>query len=170
MKQCKECKFYQMALYDPLTGLVNKLLFQDRLNQSVLHFNRYKKCFGLIIIDLDKFKFINDKFGHLVGDKVLKTTASRLRKCIRICDTAARIGGDEFAVIIYESKLVDIPIIINRIIKYLTEPVYIQPSKTIEIKISVGTAFYPTEALTIEQLIIKADKRMYENKSNKQSH
>jgi len=153
-----------LAHFDILTKIPNRKLFFDRLSHNLSMANRYNYMFALLYIDIDRFKQINDTLGHNVGDSLLKEVAIRLQKCIRESDTVARIGGDEFNIILtkIESKK-DACIIAERIIKAFKIH-FILSEKEHSIDISIGISFYPDNGDNLETLLTKADKAMYDAK------
>jgi diguanylate cyclase (GGDEF)-like protein len=154
----------RMAHFDALTGLPNRVLFMDRLKQTQAWAKRSKRQFALLYIDLDKFKFINDTQGHIVGDRVLQEVAHRLRLCVRDVDTAARLGGDEFTVLISDTQDQHGPeVVANKIIAHLSEPMQIE-GKQYQIGASIGIGVYPADAFDGEKLLGLADEAMYQAK------
>jgi diguanylate cyclase (GGDEF)-like protein/PAS domain S-box-containing protein len=160
-RKLDEEKIIYQANYDQLTGLPNRTLFMDRLTRRVLEGKRAKTSVGLMFIDLDGFKAINDTMGHDAGDLLLKSTARRLEKCVREADTVARLGGDEFTVIM---PLIDnfdaAAIVASRIIKSLTEP-FDLAGREGRISASIGISLLPAQATTASQLLHNADVAMY---------
>jgi diguanylate cyclase (GGDEF)-like protein/PAS domain S-box-containing protein len=157
-------RLHDRAHYDELTQLPNRYLLLDRLNHLIERSERNKSKFTLFYIDLDRFKTINDTKGHAFGDKVLKETASRLLQSIRSSDTVARIGGDEFIVILENtSDINDISMRAETIIKKISEPCSID-GEDIQISCSIGIANYPENGITIDALLLYADKGMYKSK------
>lgn len=153
-----------MAHYDPLTGLPNRTLFFDRLNQTLLHARRYQLIFSLFFIDLDHFKEVNDSLGHDMGDLLLKMAADRIRSCIRGCDTVARMGGDEFTVILSRITEPDNALMIaEKIIAQLQEPFDLDGREG-RVGASVGISVYPEDGEDAERLLRAADAAMYEAK------
>ncbi|MBF0556350.1 MAG: diguanylate cyclase [Nitrospirae bacterium] len=155
-----------MALYDNLTGIPNRTMFFDRLGQSIALAKRNNRMLALLYLDLDKFKRINDTLGHDAGDELLKETARRLTSCLRESDTAARMGGDEFTVILTEvTNEKDAAAVAGKIIETLQAPVelkgYLCPIGT-----SIGISIYPTSATEAGALIKKADMAMYAAKTS----
>ncbi|MEA1982921.1 MAG: diguanylate cyclase [Campylobacterota bacterium] len=158
------------ANHDILTMLPNRALFNDRLQQSILTSHRNRKSFALMFIDLNKFKPINDTYGHLVGDKVLQTVSSRLASIIREEDTLARIGGDEFVILMQNLKLTDdAAILAKKIISSLDETINIKKHKLL-ISASIGISVYPHHATDADKLLKYADEAMYQAKNDKTLH
>jgi diguanylate cyclase (GGDEF)-like protein/PAS domain S-box-containing protein len=157
-------RLHDRAHYDELTQLPNRYLLLDRLNHLIEQSERNKSKFTLFYIDLDRFKTINDTKGHAFGDKVLKEIASRLLQSMRSSDTVARIGGDEFIVILENTSAIhDISMMAETIIKKISEPFSID-GKDIQISCSVGIATYPENGITTDALLLYADKGMYKSK------
>lgn len=161
-----DVKLLHMAHYDKLTNLPNRALFYDRLEQGINLADRTGKTIGLLYIDLDGFKTINDTIGHDAGDIVLQAAAERLGRCIRASDTASRIGGDEFAVML--SELEDpsaSEVVAQRIIDALSEPLLIS-GQSCKVGASIGISYYPQGAAELNELIVCADKAMYQSKES----
>ncbi len=153
-----------LAHYDQLTEIPNRYLLLDRIAHLINQSARNKKTFALLYIDLDKFKIINDTRGHSFGDKVLKEVASRLSRSIRHSDTIARIGGDEFVLLLEEiAGKHDISKMAETIVNELHKE-FIIDEIVIEIGCSVGIATYPEDGNTTDSLLIAADKAMYRAK------
>lgn len=155
---------YILAHYDQLTGLPNRLLFNDRLQQACQNAERNNKMLALIFVDLDRFKYINDSMGHSFGDRLLRIAADRLTACVRQSDTVARLGGDEFVIILQnidsEDAAAKVVANINDKLR-LPMPVF---EREIQVTASMGVAFYPLHDRSIDGLICKADAAMYEVK------
>lgn len=150
-----------MAYHDPLTNLPNRKLFQERLIQEISRAQRKKEIIAVMFLDLDKFKIINDTYGHEIGDKVLCEIASRLSESVRISDTVCRMGGDEFLVLCTGIKHEDdVPIIADKIFAEFDKAVIIDNIKY-EIKCSLGISISPWDGLTPDEIIKKADDAMY---------
>jgi len=165
-----ENKMAHMAHFDELTGLPNRALFFERLDQIYKQSKRYKNIFGLLFIDLDGFKDVNDKYGHGIGDALLKETARRLKKYVRDSDIVARMGGDEFTIILTEIKHADDAArFAKKIITAIKKP-YILQGHRCTISSSIGIALYPDNAKTISDLIKKADLAMYTVKEGGKSN
>jgi len=154
-----------MAYHDSLTGLPNRELFKDRLEQALLHSTRNNTSGVIALIDLDKFKHINDTFGHDGGDKLLKIVAQRLLECVRSSDTVARMSGDEFLIIYHDINNDDhAHILAKQIIAALNRPVTLAETE-ITIAASVGLCFFPKEGANVDKLLKCADKAMYAAKN-----
>lgn len=156
-----EERVYNLAHFDTLTGLPNRHLLGDRLEEAIKRASRNKSEIALLFIDLDKFKAINDKFGHAVGDDALKLVASRLQACARQTDTIARVGGDEFVAILEElHSISEGELIANKMIKATCEPMEIQ-GKMCSVGASIGISVFPVHAGNITDLLFCADQAMY---------
>lgn len=159
-----EKKLTHMAMHDGLTSLPNRIHFQNNLNQAIHIAKRNKYKIAILFLDLNKFKEINDKLGHEAGDQLLKETAKRLKECIREEDTVARIGGDEFVILLPEIKnSVDALNIVRKVLHKISEPFSIG-KKTIIPSISIGISIYPDHAEDADTLLKLADKAMYNAK------
>ena len=160
-RKLDEEKIIYQANYDQLTNLPNRTLFMDRLTRLVLEGRRAKTSIGLMFIDLDGFKAINDTHGHDAGDTLLISTARRLEKCVREADTVARLGGDEFTFIM---PLIDnfdaAGFVAGRIIKSLTEP-FDLGGREGRVSASIGISLLPAQASTASELLRNADVAMY---------
>ena len=154
----------QLAHYDHLTKVPNRYLLLARLEHLISQSERSKNQFALLFVDLDDFKVINDTKGHVFGDWVLIETASRLKQTIRDSDTVARIGGDEFVLVLENiSNRNDVSRMIQKISKALNEDFMIENQK-VDLRCSVGVAFFPEDGATIDSLFTKADMNMYKAK------
>ncbi|AMK74885.1 PAS domain S-box-containing protein/diguanylate cyclase (GGDEF)-like protein [Methylomonas methanica] len=152
------------ANYDDLTGLVNRNLLNDRLDNAISTAQREQKIFCLFFMDLDDFKVINDTMGHSVGDEFLKIIAGRLLNCVRACDSVARYGGDEFVFVCPSiAKTDDAALIAARIITEISKPLQLN-GHTLQGAISIGISFYPEDGLNKETLLQHADTAMYDAK------
>jgi len=150
-----------LATHDSLTGLPNRVLMDDRIGQCIALADRQGQTFAVIVLDLDRFKVVNDSFGHRVGDELLREVAQRLKSVVREIDTVARLGGDEFVLIIAQSPERDaIQAVASRIIEVMQAPVRIA-GVAIHTSPSIGIAFYPHDASTTESLLAHADAAMY---------
>lgn len=159
----------QMAYHDTLTGLPNRQLFNDRLAHALVVAKREQRSFAVIFLDLDNFKPINDHFGHRIGDVVLKLAAVRIESGIRESDTVARIGGDEFAILLSNAEnTADAEQVIRKISDALSRPFEVR-GHILELGVSAGIAFYPADGVSGMELIDAADDAMYRNKGLKKS-
>jgi len=156
-----EVALEHQALHDPLTDLANRTLFFDRLDQAVNGARRDRKQLALVILDLDKFKLVNDTFGHAQGDVLLKQLAVRLVERLRATDTAARLGGDEFAWIL--PRMAGRTAAERMVRKWLRalDGVYSVGRKRIEVAVSAGMALYPEDGGDVATLMRQADGALY---------
>lgn len=146
-----------LATHDPLTGLANRSLFQDRVGQAVATARRRRHSVAVLWMDLDQFKAVNDALGHAAGDDLIRSMARRLASCLRETDTAARIGGDEFAVLItHLSDEHEAAAVAQKIIEALGEPLHFRTQST-RIRTSIGIACFPRDAVEPEELVKRAD-------------
>lgn len=160
-KKIAEEKLQHLASHDTLTGLPNRMLFRDRLQQALTFAQREKNRFALMYIDLDHFKPVNDNLGHLVGDQLLLAVAERMQACVRESDTVARVGGDEFVVLLPTFKLAeDAWSVAEKIRTSLNETFEIN-NHLINISASIGIAIYPEDGDTEHDLALSADRAMY---------
>ncbi|MDO9453967.1 MAG: EAL domain-containing protein [Stagnimonas sp.] len=160
-----QVKLQQLAHYDQLTGLANRLLMQDRLAQAIYRGRRYGLRVAVLFLDLDQFKRINDSFGHATGDLVLREAANRIKGNIRNDDTAARHGGDEFVVIVENfAAPSDVMTLAEKIRAALAQPMQIG-EQVFHISSSIGIALFPDNGSDAEQLLQGADTAMYEAKA-----
>jgi len=156
----------QLAFVDTLTQLPNRRLFNDRLGQSLSRAQRAQASLALMFIDLDKFKPINDTYGHETGDWVLQTLAKRIEGCLRATDTAARVGGDEFLVLLADlQNSQDALAVAEKIRLALAQPVVTADGLTLSASASVGIALYPEHAQTAQDLMRLGDRAMYQAKN-----
>jgi len=162
-----EQRLEQLALYDALTGLPNRILFYDRMSQLLAVAKRNSNFLAILYMDLDRFKDINDRMGHEIGDALLIHVAERMKASIRKSDTVARMGGDEFVGL---CGLIVVPddaaTIAEKIIKKLSEPYFIKDNEC-SIGVSIGISVYPLDGEDVESLISKADTAMYQVKENR---
>jgi diguanylate cyclase (GGDEF)-like protein/PAS domain S-box-containing protein len=159
-----EQKIEYLAYHDPLTGLPNRVLLQDRLEQAIAQAERNRSGLALVFLDLDNFKKINDSLGHAAGDALLKEVALRLKRCVRDTDTISRQGGDEFVVILRELRGVDsCTPVLGKIMETLQEP-YTWEGNELSTSASLGIALYPEDGSDFELLRKKADMAMYRAK------
>jgi diguanylate cyclase (GGDEF)-like protein len=159
-----------LAYHDALTGLPNRLLFDDRLNQSILSARRRGGKLAVLFVDLNKFKQVNDNHGHHVGDQLLKEVAVRLRSCLREEDTVSRFGGDEFGILLTSvSSQEDCVMVITHLLEtlravFITEGIRLFPDA------SIGISLYPSDGDDEKILLRRADQAMYAAKRNSTCH
>ncbi len=157
---------WRQANYDSLTGLPNRNMFYDRLNQNIKSSARLGTQLAVLFIDLDRFKEVNDSFGHSVGDALLVEAANRLNSCVRETDTVARLGGDEFTIIlsgIHDQRSTEI--IIQTILLELVKPFHLG-AKLAYVSASIGVTYFPDDANSVDLLMKNADQAMYAAKNN----
>jgi diguanylate cyclase (GGDEF)-like protein len=177
-RQLKESmdKVQQLAFFDELTGLANRVLFKERVELVLGHARQEKDNFAILFLDLDRFKRINDSFGHHIGDKLLKEIAGRLLACLRTTDMVSlwteelrnqcvsRQGGDEFTLLLSELKTPrDAARVADRIIKAISQPIQLEGYELVSTT-SIGIAVYPDDGTTVDQLLKNADAAMYHAK------
>jgi diguanylate cyclase (GGDEF)-like protein len=155
-----------MAQYDALTHLPNRALFDDRLQQALAAAKRNHKHLALMFIDLDKFKPVNDTYGHGVGDLLLKEVALRIQDCLRDSDTAARIGGDEFVILLQAIETEQDAIKVGEKILHALNQPFKLAGHTLQISASIGVAVYPEHGNEEKLLVKSADIAMYHAKKN----
>ncbi|MBI3903854.1 MAG: EAL domain-containing protein [Nitrosomonadales bacterium] len=156
----------QMAYYDTLTGLPNRRLFLDRLERAVAQSYRVKDGFSLLFIDLDRFKYVNDAYGHELGDGLLKVVAQRIRAVVRDSDTVARFGGDEFVAILHDCHDAEsCKLVVEKIREVVNEPI-ILAGHELNTSAAIGISFYPEDGMTVADIIRNADVAMYRAKED----
>ena len=159
-----QSKLYRLAHHDTLTGLPNRLLFRDRLNQALIKAGRVEKSVAVMYLDLDRFKQINDTLGHDIGDDLLVEVANRLKRQCRASDTVARLGGDEFVFVLDGiSSKKDVAAIAEKIVDVMQEQMHIK-EHVIAISTSLGIALYPDDSSNIDEVIKCADMALYKAK------
>ncbi|MBF0565089.1 MAG: EAL domain-containing protein [Nitrospirae bacterium] len=164
MRKKSEDRLKQLAHFDTLTRIPNRMLFNDRLNHSLESAKRGNARLALLFLDLDRFKPVNDTLGHDVGDMLLKEVARRLLECLRKSDTVARLGGDEFSIILTNvTKDEDASNVASKIISSLSNPFYLNGNEC-TIGVSVGISMFPTDGTDAGQLLKAADIAMYQVK------
>jgi len=163
--QRREHELRYTANHDALTDIPNRLLFNDRLQAAFNQARRHHRIFALLQVDLDRFKEVNDSLGHAAGDQLLVEAARRLCSCVRESDTVARMGGDEFSIILTEMRADnEAEVIARRTVAILSEPFYLDAG-TANISGCVGIALYPQHAQDSEQLQRNADVALYAAKA-----
>ena len=159
-----ERTIHYMAHHDALTGLPNRRLMQDRLNQAIMQARRKQRHVAVLFLDLDRFKLLNDTLGHDTGDFILKDVARRLASCVREVDTVSREGGDEFVVILPDLEHPESArIVADKIVREFARPVEIG-GQEIHISTSIGISHYPNDATDVNHLLKHADSAMYQAK------
>ncbi|HXD35740.1 MAG TPA: bifunctional diguanylate cyclase/phosphodiesterase [Rhodanobacter sp.] len=153
------------GLVDALTGLPNRLLFNDRLEAILREAVRNGECFALLFVDLDRFKAINDTYGHATGDRVLRTVTQRLRGSIRASDTVARYAGDEFTIVLrHIVKNDDVMRVAEKIVQMMESPIFLDDGVELQVTVSMGVSFFPDDASDADTLLKHADEAMYSAK------
>ncbi len=154
-------KYQRLAFYDQLTGLPNRSLLRDRLEQYLAEAKRFDHLMGVVFLDLDRFKYINDSMGHAAGDALLQMAAERMQKCLRNNDTVARFAGDEFVVVLSGFRdLQNVPCIAQKLLRTLADPYLVNGSEVFTTA-SLGIAIYPDDGTSAERLMRNADTAMY---------
>jgi diguanylate cyclase (GGDEF)-like protein len=153
-----------LALHDRLTQLPNRGLLEDRLEQAIHSAKQARRRFAVMYLDLDGFKAVNDVFGHPVGDNLLREVATRLRTAVRVEDTVARVGGDEFVLLAADTDPTDTATLADRLVRLLSNPYQID-GQDVRVSASVGIAFYPDDGEDPHALITHADAAMYHAKA-----
>ena len=166
-RQQMQARLQHMAQYDQLTDLPNRGLLYDRLKAALASARREQSQLALLFIDLDKFKQVNDTLGHGMGDLLLQETASRLTRCIRESDTVARIGGDEFVILLQEPLLPELAELVAKKIDNAFRLPFSLDGYAVTVVPSIGIACYPEHGSTEQQLLDYADKAMYVAKQGK---
>jgi diguanylate cyclase (GGDEF)-like protein len=160
-RKLAEERIQRMARYDVLTDLPNRSLLSDRLQQALSNAKREHSNFALMFIDMDNFKPINDTFGHAIGDKLLARLALRMHQCMRESDTLARIGGDEFVVLLPNAESAhDAKIVADKIRQCIDIPFEVE-DYTLNVTVSIGVAMYPDHGENEIELSKNADRAMY---------
>lgn len=159
-----QAQMEKLAFYDPLTGLENRRLFRDRLEQGLKRVRRSKKSMALLFLDLDQFKRINDTLGHDAGDELLSVAAQRLRSCVREEDIVSRLGGDEFTILLADiCNADDASLVARKILDALIEPIQLGEQQVI-VSCSIGITIAPEDSMNASVLMRNADLAMYRAK------
>ena len=163
-RKLSEQRLAQLAQFDTLTGLPNRLLLHDRLAQSLTQARRHDRQVGVLFVDLDRFKLVNDTLGHYAGDLLIAEVARRLARCVRPGDTVGRISGDEFAVVLADlAHADDAALVAQKALQTLAEPYHLAGSEAFATA-SIGIAVYPGDGDDAEDLLRNADMAMYRAK------
>ena len=168
--QDRQLELAYLAQHDPLTELPNRLLFLDRLMQAIHQAQREKKQFAVMFVDLDKFKEVNDRLGHAVGDETLKLAAKRMYECLRQTDTLSRLGGDEFTILVEDLHTPTDAIGIAQKIIHFFELPFVIDEHTFVMTCSIGISIYPQHGEQALQLLENADAAMYQAKKQGRSN
>lgn len=159
---------HYLALHDPLTGLMNRRLLDEHLQQSINEAQRREGSMAILYIDLDQFKPVNDNYGHKQGDHLLVVTAQRIRECLRSSDIIARMGGDEFIVILPDDQTrATAEHTAEKISRSISSPVELNSAVAVSVGVSIGVSIYPQNGESAEKLIRYADAAMYAVKSSR---
>jgi diguanylate cyclase (GGDEF)-like protein len=161
----EQAKLHRQANFDVLTGLPNRMMALDRIDQEISRSRRSQQRFAMFFIDLDNFKSVNDSLGHAVGDELLVATGARVQATLRDADTVARLGGDEFLVLAPDvADEVQVEEIAERLIRAVSEPLELNGRKVVA-RCSIGIALFPDNGENVEMLMANADNAMYQAKS-----
>jgi diguanylate cyclase (GGDEF)-like protein len=158
-------KVHLTSIHDGLTGLLNHKAFLERFEEEISRAGRFNQMLGLVVLDLDKFKLVNDNYGHLYGDYVLREVAKVINENVRVIDIVGRYGGEEFAVLLVNTDIKECLPLAQRIVKSIAEKTFLEGGIAVKITISAGMAGFPHHAEKVRSLIAKADKAMYETKA-----
>ena len=157
---------HSLAIHDQLTGLLNLREFRSRLDLEIERARRHERHIGVLMIDIDHFKSINDRFGHPAGDMVIKGIADRIRSTVRPNDVSARYGGEEFIVVLAESDASGTSNMAERLCERVrATPFKLSSSTETAVTVSIGAAVFPADAATAEGLIEAADQALYAAKA-----
>ncbi len=159
-------KLSEIATIDPLTDILNLRALNERLTNELSRSNRYETPITIMFLDLDKFKSINDTFGHLMGDEVIRETAKIIKENLRDADILGRYGGEEFVAVLTNTPILSGKIVADRIVKALENKTFKLGTQTAKCKISIGASQFPIHGKTINDLIETADSAMYEAKAH----
>jgi len=169
LRKQEEQELYDLATHDALTGLPNRFFFSERFRHAMVRAKRASHPVGLLYLDLDRFKPVNDALGHKCGDKLLQAVARRLKRSVREEDTIARLGGDEFAVILeHLSRPRDAAATATKILRALARPFPLEGHKA-SITASIGITVYPLDGDDVETLVKRADGAMYRAKTRRRN-
>jgi len=162
-RKMAEERIQHLAHYDTLTGLPNRALFSDRLQQALIYAHRNQSSVALLFLDLDRFKQINDTLGHGVGDQLLQMVSQRLLECVREQDTVSRQGGDEFIAVLPGTDRDGADLVAEKILNAVIQP-YVIEGHDLRVSCSIGIALYPSQAQDVDALVKYADVAMYQAK------
>ena len=163
-RKMREHQIEYLAIHDDLTGLPSRNLLTDRIAQEITHARRTERSFALLFIDLDHFKFVNDSYGHPVGDSLLKTVAREIRKLVREGDTVVRLGGDEFVILLSSLRNPEDTVWVTRkMLELFSRPLTVD-NREMCITASIGASLYPSDGQDLDTLLMHADAAMYRAK------
>lgn len=164
MAEKKSELHFKMANIDSLTGVASRLNILNKITEAIIDHDRESQKLAVLMLDIDKFKFVNDNYGHMAGDEVLKFLTEKINRCLRESDSIGRVGGDEFVVLVRHIHTEeDIETIICKIFEALKTPLVFEQQE-IHIKISIGISLFPDYSQNLDSLINQADRAMYEAK------
>lgn len=164
LRKRTEQRLVYLAHYDDLTGLPNRALFYERVSRALYHAQQHSGLVAVMFLDLDRFKYVNDTWGHVIGDLLLKEVAYRLAECLNKTDTVARLGGDDFAIVLEHVKNTkEIALIAQTVLNVMLSPFYLQGHETF-VTASIGISFYPNDGEDVDTLLKNADAAMYRAK------
>jgi diguanylate cyclase (GGDEF)-like protein len=160
LRDSKE-RLRHLSEHDALTNLPNRILLNDRLRVALQRAQRFESCLGLLLVDVDGFKTVNDSLGHLAGDRVLCAVAGHLTGCVRATDTVARMGGDEFIVLLPDLRIAfEAEMIAAKIVASVSLPIEIAQTQT-AVTVSIGVTVYPDGGTDMESMLQAADLALY---------
>lgn len=159
-RKANQARTEYLAHFDPLTDLPNRALLNDRLTQGIQYAERTQSTLAVLFLDLDHFKLVNDTFGHVVGDDLLKQVADRLRDTVRQQDTVSRLGGDEFVLLLPDASADGALAVAEKLLAVVGEPYFIA-GHSLSVSVSVGISLYPEHGNTNQILLERADQAMY---------
>jgi diguanylate cyclase (GGDEF)-like protein len=166
MERAMSLQLSHLAQYDVLTDLPNRTLLNDRLTQVITSARRHGTGLAVLFVDLDRFKHVNDSFGHAMGDVLLQSVAHRLLACVRVSDTVSRLGGDEFVIVLSElDQVEDAAITANKVLTVLAASHKVA-QHDLDVTVSIGVSTFPDDGQDAETLIKNADTAMYHAKEN----
>jgi diguanylate cyclase (GGDEF)-like protein len=159
----KEDRLYKLAHFDAITGLPNRMLFQDRLRQEIAHARRHRARAAILYLDLDDFKAFNERYGRDIGDLLLERLTKRLEGLLRSSDSIGRFGGDEFLILVELTNEGDYEVVANKVLAELRKPFELDAQR-VSISGSVGISLFPNHSSDDQELIRYADQAMYRAK------
>jgi diguanylate cyclase (GGDEF)-like protein len=167
-RQTAEAEIRRMAYHDRLTNLPNRRMLEDRMQQVLAFAQRKRSKVAVMFVDLDKFKAVNDEFGHETGDWLLQQVAKRMLELLRVSDMVARMGGDEFVILLPDvDKEQDASEVARKVVHELERPFWINGDTALSISASIGIALYPDHARDARDLLRLGDDAMYRSKKRR---